>query len=99
MSLLFSEVIARERSLLAFSMGVTVGTVANMTSTTPLTRSAMAGPAALYGTMVTSMPAVVLNSSISNRAGEPGPTVRKLMVAGFALVSRTKSATVAAGNF
>src|SRR5213596_2659860 len=51
---------------------LTLGTVANIASTSPPTRSPRASPAPLYDTIVTSIPASILSSSIRRRAGDPG---------------------------
>src|SRR6266699_513177 len=73
---------------------LTLGTVANIASTSPPTRSASASPAPLYATIVTSIPASILSSSISRRAGDPGPTLAKLIAPGLDLASFTSSGTV-----
>src|SRR5258708_457208 len=72
-----------------------LGTVANIASTWPPTRSPSASPAPLYATIVTSIPASILSSSISRRAGDPGPTVAKLIAPGLDRASFTSSGTVA----
>src|SRR6266481_4532352 len=71
-----------------------LGTVANIASTWAPTRSPSASPAPLYATMVTSIPASILSSSASRRAGDPGPTVAKLIAPGLDRASVTSSATV-----
>src|SRR5712692_1469011 len=71
-----------------------LGTVANIASTWPPTRSPSASPAPLYATMVTSIPASIFKSSISRRAGDPGPTVAKLIAPGLDFASFTSSGTV-----
>src|SRR6266436_6214010 len=75
-----------------------LGTVANIASTWAPTRSPSASPAPLYATMVTSIPASILSSSASRRAGDPGPTVAKLIAPGLDRASVTSSATVWIGG-